>query len=672
MKIYFFLILIFFYSCKKKSGTILQSEAKTIENHINKTAKQDEKISILRDFEIKNEKYSYDSIVRNNLFFLATKYFQLNQPQDFRRVSEKLELLSFQNKDFEANVQSNVFLATFYQNNYNLDSAFYFYNKAEKQTILLKDNPFLTSIYLGKSDILYNKKDFLGSELKSIKALKIALFKNDYDDVVILTYIRIGNALYGMQNYTEALKYYEKAINTMTSIKDEKQKVLFKHIIYNAISKVYENQKQFKKILIYLNEKIDFAQIKNIEIQTYSYLINRLGHSKFKLGDKTAKSHFLETLKIGDSLQFAPIQITSKTYLGEYYLQYKDTLQANRYLIDAKMQAHKNAIFEDELILTQLLAKANPKKEGFYFNRYIALNDSLQNVERATRDKFARIEFETEEIKAQKEEVTLQNDSLRLRIVLLSAFALLILLVVVLLFKLQSNKAKTKELLLVQQQQKANEEIYQLMIAQQKKVEEGKQTEKQRISLELHDGVMGKLAAIRMNLYPLLMQANLVNSSDFYYKLDEIQSVEQEIRNIAHDLNTNLFSDNIGFVSIVEQLFAQIESHSNINFELLADDSVNWEVINNTIKINLFRILQEALQNIEKYAEAKKVIVAIKQEDHILFMSIADNGKGFDSTIKQSGIGLKNMKIRMLDCNGTFTLQSKPNEGTKINLTVPI
>jgi hypothetical protein len=69
MKIYFFLILIFFYSCKKKSGTILQSEAKTIENHINKTAKQDEKISILRDFEIKNEKYSYDSIVRNNLFF---------------------------------------------------------------------------------------------------------------------------------------------------------------------------------------------------------------------------------------------------------------------------------------------------------------------------------------------------------------------------------------------------------------------------------------------------------------------------------------------------------------------------------------------------------------------------------------------------------------------------
>jgi signal transduction histidine kinase len=183
---------------------------------------------------------------------------------------------------------------------------------------------------------------------------------------------------------------------------------------------------------------------------------------------------------------------------------------------------------------------------------------------------------------------------------------------------------------------------------------------------------MGKLAAIRMNLYPLLMQANLVNSSDFYYKLDEIQSVEKEIRNIAHDLNTNLFSDNIGFVSIVEQLFAQIESHSNINFELLADDSVNWEVINNTIKINLFRILQEALQNIEKYAEAKKVIVAIKQEDHILFMSIADNGKGFDSTIKQSGIGLKNMKIRMLDCNGTFTLQSKPNEGTKINLTVPI
>lgn len=485
-------------------------------------------------------------------------------------------------------------------------------------------------------------------------------------------YLTLGNTTLGMQNYDEAINYFKHASRTSEKLKKDTFYLSLVIQPLNFLSTVYQKKKEYKTAQEYAKKGLSKDSVRFIEPQIYCYLTNNLGFSKFKLGDKTAKSHFLETLKIGDSLQFAPIQITSKTYLGEYYLQYKDTLQANRYLIDAKMQAHKNAIFEDELILTQLLAKANPKKEGFYFNRYIGLNDSLQNVERATRDKFARIEFETEEIKAQKEEVTLQNDSLRLRIILLSAFALLILLLVVLLFKLQSNKAKTRELLLVQQQQKANEEIYQLMIAQQKKVEEGKQTEKQRISLELHDGVMGKLAAIRMNLYPLLMQANLVNSSDFYYKLDEIQSVEQEIRNIAHDLNTNLFSDNIGFVSIVEQLFAQIESHSNINFELLADDSVNWEVINNTIKINLFRILQEALQNIEKYAEAKKVIVAIKQEDHILFMSIADNGKGFDSTIKQSGIGLKNMKIRMLDCNGTFTLQSKPNEGTKINLTVPI
>ena len=243
---------------------------------------------------------------------------------------------------------------------------------------------------------------------------------------------------------------------------------------------------------------------------------------------------------------------------------------------------------------------------------------------------------------------------------------------IVLWFMNKSQKAKTRELLLTQEQQKADEEIYQLMLDQHQKIQEGKNMEKQRISLELHDGVMGKLSAVRLNLYALLYKANLIENDDFSLQIDEIQAVEEEIRNIAHDLNSNLFSDNSNFIAIVEELFAKIENHSTIHFKLQVSDSVNWDLINNTIKINLYRILQEALQNIEKYAAAKNVAVVVTQNDlNEILITISDDGNGFDTKEKNNGIGLKNMKIRMQELNGTVDIQSEVNKGTKVNLIIP-
>ena len=213
------------------------------------------------------------------------------------------------------------------------------------------------------------------------------------------------------------------------------------------------------------------------------------------------------------------------------------------------------------------------------------MNDSLQDVERATRDKFARIEFETDEITNQKEIVSKENNTLYMRIYIISGFGILSLLVIVLWLMNKSQKAKTRELLLKQEQQKANEAIYKLMIGQQQQIDEGKNIEKQRISLELHDGVMGKLSAVRLNLYAALYKANLIEDEVFSKQIDEIQEVEKEIRTIAHDLNSNLFSDNANFIGIVKELFTKIENHSQIHFTLEVSEAVNWDLINNSIKI---------------------------------------------------------------------------------------
>ncbi len=614
----------------------------------------------------------YDTIIRQKALVLA--YECLSVDHDFKsyfKLSKEIEKKSTKSHDTLGVISANMNMGYYYSNRFFNDSAYYSYTKAQKLSLKLKDNPLLETLIQYKSNILWSQHNFAEAEKEAIKALKIAIKKNNFE-LQYNCFITIANSLVGMNNDSKAIEYYEKALKTSDNLSEVSSRDIFKYQIYNYIAAIYQKQHQFQKSINYLKAKVNIDKVRKKDIAVYAYLTNNLSYSKFKLGDKSVLKQFQETLKIGDSIQSIPIQITSKTYLGEYYLAQRDTLKANTYLKEAQLQAHQNNIFEDELKIIKLLQQANPIQETFYADRYIQLNDSLQNVERATRDKFARIEFETDEITSEKEIVKKQNNELITKIWVVLGFALLSLFVIILWFMNKSQKAKTRELLLKQEQQKANEEIYQLMINQQQQIEEGKNIEKQRISLELHDGVMGKLSAVRLNLYAALYKANLIENEMFAKQIDEIQTVEQEIRTIAHDLNSNLFSDNANFIGIVKELFAKIENHSQIHFTLQVSDAVNWDLVNNVVKINLYRILQEALQNIEKYADAKNVAVLMsKSEENELLITISDDGNGFDTTQKKNGIGLNNMKTRVAELNGKITIESALKKGTKINLIIP-
>ena len=151
----------------------------------------------------------------------------------------------------------------------------------------------------------------------------------------------------------------------------------------------------------------------------------------------------------------------------------------------------------------------------------------------------------------------------------------------------------------------------------------------------------------------------------------EIQSIEKEIRIISHDLNKNIFSDSVNFVSIVENLFTAIKSHTEIDFNLKVDERIDWETVDNKTKINIYRIIQEALQNIDKYAQAEKVSITMNKNESAITIEIKDDGVGFTINNKKNGIGITNMQARMKEINGQFKIESQPKKGTKINLTIP-
>src|SRR5690606_20748208 len=150
-----------------------------------------------------------------------------------------------------------------------------------------------------------------------------------------------------------------------------------------------------------------------------------------------------------------------------------------------------NTISSVKLFPLRVLINIVPDKLGA-INHYIGIRDSLQLLERTNRNNFARIKYETKELSIEKDTAIKQ----KWVFVVTATGSLLILLLV---YIIQMQRYKTRQLQLNENQRLANEEIYKLMIDQQRKIEEGRAIEKKRIARELHDGIMNKLTSTRLN-----------------------------------------------------------------------------------------------------------------------------------------------------------------------------
>jgi len=223
-----------------------------------------------------------------------------------------------------------------------------------------------------------------------------------------------------------------------------------------------------------------------------------------------------------------------------------------------------------------------------------------------------------------------------------------------------------------QQQQKANEDIYNLMISQQNTIETSRITEKKRVARELHDSVLGRMFGVRINLDSL----NKINDEEGEQKrnnyLVELKNIEQDIRQISHDLNREKSELINNFVAIVENLFEEQKKTFSAKLVSNIDTEIAWESISNAVKINLYRIIQESLQNINKYANANTIKIELKKEFDNLFLEISDDGIGFNVKNAKKGIGLQNINYRTDECYGKLDIKSKKGEGTIVTVTVPI
>lgn len=607
-----------------------------------------------------------DSLHTHYEFKVANRYYNLNLLEKYKKTTLRIQEKAIKNNDTVTQAKCDYNLGGYYYEKYNLDSCFYYYNKARNLTHSINDTKLKIEIYKDLGRVLFYQNQFLESQKNIYIALKNAkkIKNNEY---IFECYSLFGLSELGMKNYKKALEYFSLAEKTIEHLKQNTYYPVLNAQNHINFCAVYRKKNDYKNLYYYSKKGLAIKNLKFIEISTYSYLKNFFGYAKLKLGDASSVVEFKESLKIGDSLNFKPIQNTSNLYLGEYYLSLNDTAKAKLYF----KKVYNTDLVDDQLKALEKLTLTEPKNTN-YLKKIVYLKDSLFLIERQTREKFARIEYETNEIISEKKLIEKENEEIIKKLQSVSSIAIVLILVILLFYFIKSRNSKNQELTFIQEQQKSKEEIYALMLNQQQHIEEGKYYEKNRISQELHDGVMGKLTGIRLNLFILKKRQDIDTIQKCLPFIDDIQNIEIEIRKIAHDLNQNLLDDNVTFISIVENLFTMIKNHSDIEFYLQVDERIDWDLMNNNIKINIYRIIQESLQNIDKYAQASKVNLNMNKYENEIHITITDNGIGFNPNTNKKGIGLNNMKKRMEEINGQFYIESTQNKGTKIGLQFQI
>ena len=606
-----------------------------------------------------------DSINKVNLFKVANRYYNMS---DWKGYTETTRLILERSK--KSNDSANIAKAYSYLGDYYVvksiaDSAFMNYYKAEKLYLRLKDEYHIAKTFLNKASLQYNEGDFFESEINVFKALSSLKKQKNVNDLFYESYNILGILYNEREEYDKALEFQNKALLVLED-KSIPLEFQYKATSLNNIGYVYLKTYNYKKAKVFFKEGLEQTNLFKDKPTLYAILLDNLAYTKFKLKESDQLPDlFFQSLKIRDSLKLKAEIIATKIHLSEYFAFKKDTFKAIQFSKQALMQARTSDKLINTLIALKQIAIVDPKNASIYSKEYIHLNDKMLKAERNMGEKFSRIEYETNEIKDQNSNLQEKNKTL--------VYVFSICTLVGLFFYVyKTQQARNRELLFKQQQQVANEDIYNLLISQQNDIELTRIKEKKKVAQELHDGVLGRMFGIRISLDSLEQMDEDEALPKRRKYLTELKNIEEDIREISHDLNREKSELINNFVLILNKLFENQQNTYDSELITSIDPQIKWELVSNAVKINLYRIIQEALQNCNKYANAEKITVEFKSEINYLILSIYDDGIGFNTKRTKNGIGLHNIEYRAAECKGSMSIKSVQGEGTLLVVKVPI
>lgn len=206
---------------------------------------------------------------------------------------------------------------------------------------------------------------------------------------------------------------------------------------------------------------------------------------------------------------------------------------------------------------------------------------------------------------------------------------------------------------------------------------ESQEKERKRIAAELHDGIGQEMLIIK-NHALLALQKNVEH--DFI--IEHINEISNTVSNLLNEIRLITYNlrpyhlEKLGLTETIEIAMENISKSTSINLQLNIDSIDNY--LGKDDEIIFFRIIQEAISNIIKHSKAKKALINISKTEKDIIVNIQDDGIGFTLEEKEfseknfQGFGLASINQRVKLLNGSYSIDTKPKNGTKIKITVPI
>lgn len=541
------------------------------------------------------------------------------------------------------------------------------YNRALKIRKKLNDTLGLASLY-NKIGLCYQNTFQLDSAIAyNTKALEIYEEKNDFKHANVLKG-NIANIYRGLKQYDKALKVHLEIAETAKQIEDYPLVVRS----YNNIANAYLHMQDTVNSVKYFKQGIDLAKTNNLDLElgalynNYGSLLSSTGQMQTAI-ENTLKSLLLRR-KINDNLGIA----SSSLNLGDLYLRTGDYKTAKKYLDEGLKLAEQYRA--NELLMNgyhnlsyYYAFDKNIDSLKFYQNKYKQIEDSIFN-NRITKEvaevqeKYHANEREKEILTQRAELAEKERDISQKNNFILGLVGLAMVLSLLGFLLYNQQKLKHKQL-------KKESELKEALV----KIETQNKLQEQRlhISRDLHDNIGAQLTFIISSVdnlkYGFKLPDNL--NDKLKYISDFASSTIYELRDTIWAMNKN----EITFEDLQSRISNFIEKANKSSNGISFNFNVNQELKNNKMftsvqGMNIYRIIQEAINNSLKYANPTQIDVDFSIKDTVYEMTITDNGSGFNLEQIEFGNGLNNMKKRAHELDAEFEIITALNTGTIIRV----
>ena len=511
----------------------------------------------------------------------------------------------------------------------------------------------------------------------NLAALRIEEQINDKIGIA-RTYNNTGNIYIQQANYPEAISNYTKAIVIQQSIGD-RQGV---SRASNNLGAIFLLQKDYTNAMLYfrkalavkkeLSDKkgVGYALINLADAQYGLAFLPGVSEKERETRLDSCEKYFADALKI---LQ----EINDVAGISQVYNNTGALLVTRHHVAEGEDLLHKGLelalkVHNKEEIRSSYkgLAAADSAKGDWHsamdnYKIYILYRDSLINEENTKKIVQAQMnyDFSQKEEKMKNEQARRDlaySESLaRQRIITWSSVSVIALVLFAALLLVNRYRLKQKNQLQEQLNRQQKEQAIAIMETQEQ--------ERKRIAEDIHDSLGHLLSTAKLNLQALPAD----QQKNYVPVVNLLDQASVEIRNISFNLMPKALEEE-GLVPALYELADKIRQSKLFDVMIQVHDMENFQLDKQT-RYNIYRIVQEAVNNILKHANAHEITIQLIRHGEVLSIMIEDDGKGFDKQLlKQAGRGLRNITARSEWLHGNITIDSSPGRGTTIAIEIPV